>query len=667
MSDDSEFNLTFLPFYVLGFKDDLTLSLDIKGREGVLETLDFEKMPLRGPEHVVGINKTMIARVYPIEGANDAETNYFPYIEFVDPDFPWRYSKKENTDDDYGSNQLFPWLCLVVLKTEEIINIDRTGKEGREVLTVIQSNLPDLESSWATAHIQLNGFTGTLEEKKDEKSDLEIFLDNYPAGHCSRLFCFRYLEPETHYHAFLVPTFEKSLIPYYLSSEDVDAMGIKTMAWDETSDDPVSLPIYYRWSFMTAEKGDFEELIRKLKPGPENMERVGSTVVASSEKDEKGILKDHYFKREGALATLEFCEGSARKSYLDGFKKLKYPKIDQLIEYLNDSLSINKISTQQVLDDIVVKDGEEDPLVTYPVYGRYYRQVTEITDEKIWPVRIPWIHELNLDLRYRLAASFGTTAVQNQQDDYMEECWSQVGDLNKANQRIRLTKAGLGVSNRIFKKHLDPSTGKLSQEQFAFISAPFHSHFSVNKSEGNINIKQALKNSGISPGIFSGTLKKIASKKVGSKIIHNPAKLLTPWKEALNNEKSIVRMNQDKKRIKGRITNSKGQGIKDLVIKVYPLEEYENKISEGRPSLLNTKFKKKKGPKTSKKSKTTTLKESKITKTSKVTTLQDFKVNKTSKTTLTSKDSETESPKQAKSDKENSKSSISKRKGVVKK
>ena len=51
------------------------------GTGNLSESLEFETMQLRGPEHILGINQKMIARVYPQNGANDAETNYFSYAE----------------------------------------------------------------------------------------------------------------------------------------------------------------------------------------------------------------------------------------------------------------------------------------------------------------------------------------------------------------------------------------------------------------------------------------------------------------------------------------------------------------------------------------------------------------------------------------------------------
>jgi len=562
MSDDNrEFKLTFLPYYTAGFLNDLDLSIDIKGRSDTLETKSFETIPLRGSENILDIHQSMISRVYPAKGANDAETNYFPYVEFVDPDFPWRYSKKENSPDQYENNTVDPWLCLIILKNEEIIDITNSGPEGREILIVNQNSLPNLEKAWQTASVQLNRYLG---------GDINDFLENNPSSHCSRLFCFRLLEPEAFYHGFLVPVFNKALIPYNLLVEGVNG---DEKIWDVMSEDPVSLPIYYRWSFYTAKKGDFEDLVRRLEPRAVDPAKVGTKAVDSSEYDNKGNYQKHYFKREGALASLGF-NSEGRDTYSEAISN--YPKIDDILNVLNNTI---KFKPEEISD----KQGEPDPLVSYPVYGRYYNPIEEIKEPSSkgeWDSNIPWIHELNLDLRSRLAAAFGTSVLQNNQDDYMEECWSQVGDLNKANEQLRATKAGLGISKSIFKKHLDPEAGKLSPDHFTMLSAPFHSRFTMSTDSGNISIKQNLKNSGISAGVFSPEFKKVASKKYKAKILNNRAKITAPWKDAIKNEQELLKLTQTSKRIEGKITTKAGKGIKDLIILAFSLGGFQAQPSD---------------------------------------------------------------------------------------
>ena len=46
---------------------------------------------LFGPGDIVGIDSRAIVKVDPRNWITNFESNYFPYIEFYDEDFPWRY------------------------------------------------------------------------------------------------------------------------------------------------------------------------------------------------------------------------------------------------------------------------------------------------------------------------------------------------------------------------------------------------------------------------------------------------------------------------------------------------------------------------------------------------------------------------------------------------
>jgi hypothetical protein len=81
------------------------------------------------------------------------------------------------------------------------------------------------------------------------------------------------------------------------------------------------------------------------------------------------------------------------------------------------------------------------------------------------PNRANWVHDLNLDPRYRSAAGFGTTMIQKGQEDYMGCRLDQVGDVLEANHRIRLAHyaryAGVRMHLRHVKAKRDVSPGGL--------------------------------------------------------------------------------------------------------------------------------------------------------------------------------------------------------------
>lgn len=621
MSDDDNYlgdNITFLPYYKYGFMDSMNFRINIKSKTGkfigdpVTKTVNF-----RGVESIITIDKKMVARVHPPPGTTDFQPNYFPYLEFVDIDFPWRYSPSQ--DNDFDQFRGCPWICLIVLNDEEMEAMEDQGISvmsqinGVDMLNVNSAYLPELKDIWGSAHAQLTHFEG-------DEDDLEDWVEYNPDHNFSRLLCLRKLEQQTRYHAFLVPTFHDSLDPFGIINVD-KASGIEPEAWIGSDNKLVHLPVYYHWTFRTGEKGDFEYLVRQIIPGKAPSD-IGTELVDSSFKllkdDEKKVY-EHSFRREGALVSASYLD-KIRIPYHENFEKFNggtNPKQDELIQNLNLSIATNKATplmeqkksspkdkpkskpisdpkkkkiagkkkqkyqnlkpqykfNQQGLKKLkvtgvkksevtfpvnvakverqpykvlhqnyyIIDDIQEritakknvyiplipvnfqvpsfpvsigDPIVTYPVYGRYYKHTDRIKRPTIdgnkvdWGKFNPWIHELNLDWRNRLAAGLGTLVVQNNQDEFMEECWEQVGQIRKANERLRRAKIAFDFNKRIFKKHLI----NLSREHFAFISSPFHIYPTVDPDE-KTNVKKMYQSCGIPSGTITPSFMKVASKR----------------------------------------------------------------------------------------------------------------------------------------------------------
>ena len=65
-----------------------------------------------------------------------------------------------------------------------------------------------------------------------------------------------------------------------------------------------------------------------------------------------------------------------------------------------------------------------------------------------------WIHELNLDPRHRVAGGFGGDVVRRYQEDYMEAAWLQVGDVLAHNQKARVARTWVVVSEAMHAKSI---------------------------------------------------------------------------------------------------------------------------------------------------------------------------------------------------------------------
>lgn len=497
MADTS---LTFLPFMKrqppLSINEaspgQLTATLDMKiiDDNGAEHVVGSQALVLRGPGDVLGISPNMIARIEPPAGTVDFEPNYFPYIEFVDPDFPWRYSLDIVSASSTRAN---PWLCLIVLSAKEIEDMRRENiqvismlADRRQFLSVRAAFLPNAAETWSSGHLQLTGLN----------QPLQTFIETQPSRHCSRLFCLRKLAAETHYTAFLVPTYRAGVEAAFGLDQ---ASAGKNKAWSSTSpSDIVKLPIYFSWNFFTSESGDFEELARNLKPVAVDPKKVGTRAVdANLVKPAAPLDLKSYFLREGALAAPGYAANPENKKSLF--------VTTSMLNSLNESL-------KPLPDDETDEDDDEDPLITLPVYGRYFRRTTEVKmpENGQWP-EPPWIHELNLHFRNRVAASFGTRVVQKNQEEFMKACWAQVGEIRRANEQRRRTQAGYLTAKVLENKHIKP----LSDERFLLFSSPFHAQFSMSQAKGPaVSIKKTIDESGISPGLVSTTFRRVAHRRV---------------------------------------------------------------------------------------------------------------------------------------------------------
>jgi len=503
-----------------------SINLDIETVSSTIaDAVSLERIIIRGPGNIISFSNNLISRLEPPINSNDFEPNYFVFIESPEEDFFWRYSLTVSPEED----RIMPWLSLIILKKLEIdemlneqIKVIKQVRDGRELLSVKAEFLPNLDNAWATAHVQIKGLNFEELDSQDPINQINTFIANNPYLACSRLCSFRKLEPETHYTAFIVPTYKVALNAFLgQPTEGID----KSLAW-ETTDDLVKLPIYFKWSFMTSEKGDFEQLAKELKRVAIDPDRIGTRSIDASLEATPVNNEKPYIIREGALAAPSYS--TKRKDYFETIENMSIT--DKLMKSLNASLKSEFDAT-----------GDEDPLVTYPVYGKYFRKTKKIKSPRKsngkakWNSKSPWVHELNLDFRNRIASSFGTSVIQKRQDDYSRRCWYQYGDIRAANNILKQTKIGVITSNGLDNRHFKP----LSDEHFTLISTPFQSHIitkDVHKNE--VSFKKAFKTSGLSKGSISPIFRKIAYKKAGVKEM----KVLSPIKKAKRNSNIFLKM-----------------------------------------------------------------------------------------------------------------------------
>jgi hypothetical protein len=308
------------------------VSLDLKARPigGELQDVTDKPKPaqtlaLYGPGDILGFDPAQVVRTDPRADVYDFEENYFPAVEFSDPDFAWRF-----TPVAAEGHILRPWLALIVLVAEDRNDtihgtIRKEYKEGSPTeknlppfMEVDPAVLPDLSHGWRWAHVQI-----TAEEGK-ARDDLEGILRGDPERARCRILCPRRLHAGTRYTAFVVPSFKSGVLTGL--GMDVAGAGLSEPAWEHgeksqnnqelASDDQgtgtIRLPYYYRWEFATSKFAEFEHLVRLLEARQLTGLGLRDIDCGTPGFDVDGVARpdveppqDRYLQLEGALQSLD--------------------------------------------------------------------------------------------------------------------------------------------------------------------------------------------------------------------------------------------------------------------------------------------------------------------------------------------------------------------------
>ena len=93
-----------------------------------------------------------------------------------------------------------------------------------------------------------------------------------------------------------------------------------------------------------------------------------------------------------------------------------------------------------------------DPIVSPPLYGKWYAKAEKLEAQG----GTGWVNELNRDPRYRAPAGVGTQVIQKEQEKFMQQAWAQLGDLLRANQKIRQLQLALMSTFVTYQKNILP-------------------------------------------------------------------------------------------------------------------------------------------------------------------------------------------------------------------
>jgi hypothetical protein len=289
-------------------------------------------------------------------------------------------------------------------------------------------------------------------------------------------------------------TYRASIVPAFAATSDT-TFG---PAWAPTSG-PVTLQVFDTWTFTTGLASTFEELVNLLGPVPADaaldlgLRTVDVTDLGAVDPwpDEEHVEVDY----TGALIDTDLQPVTLR-GLKDEFNTAVTGLLDQ--------------GTARVTLD----PGDEDPVVTPPLYGAY------VTDTHTVPAPQPetWLRDLNLTIRHRMAAGVGADVVRRNQERYMAQAWDQAGAVSEAIRALNASRLQAEIS-RTWKAR----AGRLDDDQHAAVLRP---QYTTVRTSANVAVRAVIASSGMPNGLFEPVLARLT--RPGSVVARTMARRIQP-------------------------------------------------------------------------------------------------------------------------------------------
>jgi hypothetical protein len=408
------------------FQPSITLS-----RDGAPQpAMPGPTLSLLGPDAVIGISSKSVVRTDPAHSAKNVEDNYLVLIELSRPDLPWMFTPAKQN----AQNRLRPWIALIVVDASTV-QVQPGNPLPR--ITVNDADLPDLNDSWAWAHVQV-----TVDDPATA-GDALTPASGGPA--VSRLLCPRRLAADTAYLACVVPS---TLVGVQAGlGLPIDPGPAIAPAWTAGAGQSVVLPIYYSWKFATGDDGDFKSLVQRLQGVPAtDIAGFGTKPVDMSAPWQSApqIGSGAAIQLDGALST--GVDIPVDPSIAAAFE----PRVTKLLNF------------PATLQPATSSGDSTLSAVAPPIYGNRHAGVNQV------PTDPGWLQTLNLDPRRRIAAAFGTRYVQENQEFLMAQAWEQLGAVQEANRLQALAELAAEVADRLHQRHFQT----LGPSELFAIAAP---------------------------------------------------------------------------------------------------------------------------------------------------------------------------------------------------
>lgn len=376
------------------------------------------KPRMLGPGGVARLVPQAIGRAFPSPGAVDHAPNDLAALELTVPELPWLLTPARPG----GRNRLRPWLVLIVVDAATPFD---PGARPLPRVRPTTAELPDLAQAWAWAHVQS------------------------PPG-VARLLCPRRLAGDRRYRACLVPAFAGG-VAAGMGERDADAVGNHGPAWTVDAVADVELPVYHWWEFGTASDGDFESLVRRLRPiddepGPGHRLGLGSREVNVARPWPGAV------PLAGAEGSALLSVAGAVHSPIGGDEHR--PSLTTMSDFQRRIQTELAIPADRL--DANADVGDEVGAVAPPIYGGHHvgAERVELPADGQSPTQVGWVNGLNLEPAHRFAAGLGAEYVRVHQEDLMARAWEQVGEIREANRRRAMVELARELSLSVHRRHV---------------------------------------------------------------------------------------------------------------------------------------------------------------------------------------------------------------------
>ncbi len=514
----------------VGTKFQNTEVSDDSSAQAVQKGVTLEKnIALIGPGEIISLSPSAVLRTYPKHGEFEFPCNYMPYIEFAEPDIPWRYSPAAPNvltaqDQKTKYQRLRPWLSLIICKPEECVITNKA--DGTSIVQIEENAYSSVfqnmvNKTWLWGHAQ-----------KDK----------------SRIIAARKLEAETAYTAFLIPTFELGRLAGlgFRDTENENGSAedsplhifTQTAAWEDEYEQqknkpqPLAFPIYYSWKFITGD-ASFKVLAQRLRPIPKTNNLPKDIQVDVTR---MGMGLDYKNTEISGQNNPRSVAGVPMAAMPVDYEIIDFPKNEENEPEKNIADSVDHLlSKAPVFTDnkkLMNEDFEDDdPMIVPPIYGADHIIAVKLNNNPGDDYKNPkWFYDLNAKITNRIAAGLGVNVIQRNQEMLVNRAWEQVEEVVRANQWLREQFLGNKNNNTIFKNRIKIDAGKNTQnlsdseieeitQQLLNLSAILETPLFDELAEGSKTIAEILEEYGFSKDFISPSMQRLL--KVGAFNLEN--------------------------------------------------------------------------------------------------------------------------------------------------